>query len=98
MNNIHFEFLFSEIEYDIINQTRGLYDAGDLITLQSLLMQDYTKVTDNYYINNINLDDCIALKLAIRDIIRKISWSLYHSNYREMMWIKEFHKSYEECL
>lgn len=90
--------IIEEIVNDIKGQTKEEYDAGDLITLQTLLMQDYSKVTDQYYISNIHIDDCIAIKWAIRDLVKKISWSLYHGSYREMKWLEEFDKSYAESL
>lgn len=95
MDNRYLEILIEDIEKCIRSETDFGYDAGNLITLQTLLMHNYTRITDHYYLNDINIDDCIALKWAIRDMIRKISWSLYHGSYREMMWIEEFHKSYE---
>ena len=85
--------LHKEIKDDIINQTLEGYDVGDLITLQTMLMFDYAKVIDHYYYSDITVDECVALKSALRDINRKISWSIYHGSYREMIWIEEFYRS-----
>lgn len=90
--------LFEEIENDILDQTKEDYDAGDLITLQNLLIYDLCKIVDHYHMSDINIDDYVALKFAVKDMIRKISWALYHGSYRDMKWIEEFHRSYEAGL
>lgn len=93
-----FKDLVEEIENDISDQTKEDYDADDLITLQNLLIYDLCKIIDHYYMSDINIDDFVALKFAIKDMIRKISWSIYHGYYKEMKWIEEFHKSFENGL
>lgn len=90
--------LYEEVENDIIDQTKIGYDAGDLIFLLNLLVYDLCKIIDHYYMGDIKIDDYVAIKFAIKDMIRKISWALYHGSYRDMNWIEEIHKSFEDSL
>jgi hypothetical protein len=93
-----FDEIFEEIENDIKHQTKEGYDASDLITLQGLLMMNYSNVGDRYYLSKITLEDSVNLRWAIQGIVKKISWALYHGNYKEMKWLEEFYKSYEDSL
>lgn len=91
-----FKNLVEEIEDDIIEQTKEGYDVGDLITLQSLLMYDLCKTNDQYYLSSDrNIEDLVSLKCAIKDMVRKISWSIYHGYYKDLNWLEEFHRSLE---
>lgn len=92
-----FKDIVKEIDNDITNQTKDSYDAGDLITLQNLLLIDLCKIIDHFYTSDINVDDYVALKLAIRVMIREISWSIYHGYYKDMNWIEEFHRIIQNC-
>jgi len=90
--------MIEEIENDIKNQTKEGYEVSDLITLQGLLMMDYSYVADvaySYDLNKATLEDIVNLRWSLNNLVKKISWSLYHGNYKEMKWLKEFHKSYE---
>ena len=93
-----FDEIFEEIENDIKGQTKEGYEASDLITLQGLLMMNYSNVADRYYLSKITLEDSVNLRWAIQGIVKKISWALYHGNYKEMKWLEEFYKSYEDSL
>lgn len=93
-----FKDLYDEVESDINYHTKEGNYASELIVLQNMLIYDLCKINDHYHLSDINIDDYIAIKYAIKDVIRKISWSLYHDNYREMKWLDEFHKSYKESI
>lgn len=93
-----FDGIFEEIEDDIKDQTKEGYEASDLITLQGLLLMNYSHVADRYYLSKITLEDSVNLRWAIHELVKKISWSLYHNNYKDMKWLEEFYKSYEDSL
>lgn len=93
-----FDEIFEEIEEDIKDQTKEGFEASDLITLQGLLLMHYSNAADRYYLSKITLEDSVNLRWAIHELVKKISWSLYHNNYKDMKWLEEFYKSYEDSL
>lgn len=87
---------FLEYKREIIDELHdflreGIYDACDLISLQtSLISMIKTIQMDKYVFSSITSDEKNILIISIEIFSNKISWSLLHNSYWDYDWYEEW--------